>query len=178
MKKMRALYVLLLVMFVVGCVDIKSDASSLPIPSGQRTIDNDVLASSGYSNPSGNYKYLEESSLFNGDARVTDAGKTGNYTYQHSGLMLTPKFYASLGVYLNYSGFTDPAAIYKIMTNGSYVSFGSINQDVAPSGWSYRRSPTVANAMRVSGIQLSASGRSGTRTGADAISVEYWSNVP
>lgn len=109
------------------------------MPSGLYIIDNDALASSGYWNfAMGFSEYIEDSSLYNQDARVTSPSVGGHYEYNHNKIYVGTTVSANVGVYLNHITFEDPSAEYAVWVNGRGIYFATINQNIAPAGWSYR----------------------------------------
>ena len=176
MKLRKTLCCFLAIIFVFGTFCNSANAAGVvPVPSGLYIIDNDALASSGYWNGgTGFSKYIEDSSLYNQDARVASASEGGSYEYNHNKIYVGTKFYANVGVYLNNITFEDPAAEYYCWVNGRAISFATINQNTAPAGWNYRTFPTQTREYNsyMDGVQVVSSKRKAT--GADAISIQYW----
>lgn len=83
------------------------------------------------------------------------------------------------GVYLNNTRFTDPQARYYVVQRDGGYFMGTINQNTAPSGWSYisytiSKNYSTLGGFSLYGISLSQLGIGSGYTGADAIKVEAY----
>lgn len=137
-------------------------------------IDNDPLASTGYTASSYNFTYYSFSGSYNGDARRASSSTQARYSWVHPITTFNSQnVHYQLQAYLNHSTFTDPAAQYTFEVDGT-MSTDSIviNQNKAPSGFGNTYTMTTkANLIRE--IRLNTSGTPNCYTGADAISIKY-----
>ncbi len=152
-------------------------AESLPVNAVQtgHVIDNDPIAA-GYGSYNGIFSYMSASGCYNGDARRVGPGEAGaSYSWLHPTIQLqSPQSVnVNLQVYLNHSTFTDPNAKYMVCTDGANKEICFINQNTAPSTFGPTKSKVVDDVVRLQQIQLVSSGKTGTYTGADAISISY-----
>lgn len=146
-----------------------------------RTIDNDSIAS-GYGNINNGFSYITSSSLYNGDARIADSNSSYSYYWTYPAISFSaPSCNIVVQAYLNHASFTDIAAMYTVAVcqNAGY-NIATINQNVAPSGWSLIRknnltSLDMAYYFSSSYAHVVPSGRGG-QTGADGIIVAIAGN--
>ena len=147
------------------------------------TVDNDCLASTGYSNfRRGFTAYVTGSDYYNQDAR-REYSVNSDSCYGYYGGDSIPTCYATLnvtlGAYLNSSSFTDTATQYYCI--GKYQEMllvKTINQNIAPRGWntytihniSVPNNVVARSCIDPDAIFVYPSGISGRVTGADAVS--------
>lgn len=180
----KVLSVLLVIAVMVSFGTFSSYASSATL-----VMDNDALASSGTTNPSYDgahsfggysmYSYITASYYYNGDAR---RGLSNGYNatlgvygacYAWSHAFPSTVGRASLDVYLKEATFNDPAASYDGWTGYvGNIHFGTIDQNVAPSGWSYVGTQDISGHSTMP-VYVSSSLTSGKYLGADAVRVTY-----
>ncbi len=137
-------------------------------------IDNDPLASSGFSHGYYGFTYHSFSGSYNGDARRASTGGSAYYSWVHPQESFFPQnVHYELKVYLNHSTFNDPAARYTFNVSGVMSDEAIvIDQNTAPSGFCDARTITL-KANLIKEVRLKPCGRSGYYAGADAISIRY-----
>lgn len=146
-------------------------------------VDNDTIATNCSNDGSSSlYAYKTGNNLYNGDARYVYTSNTNTkYRWTFPGLRswTAKTFSVKISMYLNDAAFNDPFAKYYA-EHGSYgnsVFVGSIDQNKAPSGWSYVQRSNIASEGASGGVYIGAvimnpSGNAAKATGADAIQVQ------
>ncbi len=181
MKKLKKIckFVSFMLLFTFITVIYKQETNAMPINSiVQYVIDNDTNESNYENSSIGNWTYITNTGLYNGDARlISSSVKNNYYRWEWPEYVKAEPIYATLSVYLNNVNFTDPAASYIMSSNVSYMDqmVGTLNQKYATSGWTSFPLITLEFG-HISGYNAThfaaviTSGDSG-QTGADAIRI-------
>lgn len=157
--------------------------------SGSREIDNNTSVP-GYSNTDiqSVYLYKTGSNLFNGNANYTSTqisiiadGYDYYWNYPQLGSSVPQYFDITVGAYLNDAAFTDQGAMYFVHNWGDcYLYMSTINQNSAPSGWSYITVNNIESSMTPNHRGFSSyhcyvrrTKNNPKTTGADAVRVTF-----
>lgn len=132
-------------------------------------LDNDNGALNSSQNAyTGTWTHEDLSGDYNGDDRVNTSG-SGSYYWKfpyQSG-------YKTLSVYLDQAKFTNPDAVYILQdSTGNYsATYGEVNQNLAPAGWSAVNDEYGDGYVGYSWLRVLAG--SGGYTGADAAEIDF-----
>lgn len=174
MKVRKMFYTLMAIVLMVGLINVNVYAAGITF-----TIDNDALATSGYTNTgsSEEFEYITGSTLKNGDARIANSRSYYKYFYRHAPVPWTSgSGICSMRAYIYHNNFTDPGATYMVMKDDAFaIIVGTINQATAPGGWNYIGSGTKTSYQKVGfGALIGTSGKgSQYATGADQVEITY-----
>lgn len=143
------------------------------------TIDNDD-AQGGWNTREGFNTYMQYSYLMYGDARSDPTGGSTftYYKWHYPTFSSNTKMAASLSVYLNHNDFTDPGAVYNVQCGPSgnlVMTLQTVNQNLAPSGWSYLTTGRTSGANISGYVRVYSSSPPGYTTGADGIRLTIYS---
>lgn len=161
MTKKNILRTLLLGVFSLGLVIPTASASA-----ATAIVDNDALSGAPGYNQSGGSWTWRSGSGYNNDHRIIPSISANNeayYLWHYNVRSVNASYY----VYLANPSFNSPRAGYQV---GEYGGFTYINQNTAPTGWSYLNSYSGTNHfVNLAVIQSTKSGN----LGVDATKITY-----
>ncbi len=186
MSKKRKIFILLsLVLSFALLFVVITDMPVFAITA--KEVDNDDAQGNSNDCYDGNWVYITAASCKYGDAEKHATGSPSSgvfaywyrYEYQYP-VGRSGTIYVNLSVWLNHSDFTDPEAEYYVNGIGSYsmYSAGTLNQNIAPGGWSNFNTLALTNTDAAGNnvsrfTEVVASLKTNKYTGADLIRATY-----
>lgn len=143
--------------------------------------DDDDDENMGFYNDNEGFSWFSAARSYNSDARICDIedspNSTGNYyMWGYDEYFRSSRVFIELSVYLYNANFTDPSATYFTIDTGNYseVEIGTINQDLAATGWNVigTKYTSSSGSHGFSSVFVTPSDNIGESCGADAIDVQ------